>query len=280
MKRCLRTVVALCAAVLSVGVYSLPAQAGFDSPAVSVSAEAAFASLGAPKNIKTDMSRGTLNIKWSKVSGASSYRIDLKRGGDSEFTEYKTVKKSNVNIEGLIYGEKVQVRITPLKNTSTGYKKGSSATLKKTFKSERIYTTDSGLFVVDPSLFGINFATFKSRVGGEFVIEKCPWDEFEYWAFPATNNRETSGGYCVLIDSNNVVKQIFQDVPLDTYNDRMIETVEKYYGNTSDYRGEIDHDLSFAWLVRGNDKVYFNMSDTEQDEEGTVVLRQHYWLDK
>ena len=93
-----RAASALCAAVMALSMAGVPAAA----ESVSTREPAAFSAVGglaAPKFTGVTKGRHHIRFNWSKVSGASGYKIYRKFQG--KFELIKTVKGASVHLAGI-----------------------------------------------------------------------------------------------------------------------------------------------------------------------------------
>ena len=277
MKTSVKTAAFICACALTFGAFTLPAAEGIASPTVTVSAETS--KLSAPSDLRTSMSRGALVIEWKEVKGADEYRIDLKRGNAKKFEEAGKVDSGYCSVNGLNNGEKVSVRITPLKKTKDGYKEGTPATITKKYKGEVIYITDNGMFYVDPSLLNVKFSAFTKKTGLEYREEETDvfGDNIKYVAVPTTEG--TEGAFAVLLDKDKVVKSVFTDVPGSELDGSLSQSVCWHYGNGFDMKEIMPDEMTafdvfYQWQV--DSETVFFVCDYKRDGSKEIYIRQQY----
>lgn len=98
------------------------------------------ASVSKVKNLKvTSVDDDEINIKWSKVKGASGYQIQIKpEGGSWRTAEY--TKKIKEDVDDLMDATVYQVRVRAYKNSASGKKYGSySKVIKTTTDPDEVY---------------------------------------------------------------------------------------------------------------------------------------------
>ncbi len=88
----------LAVAMMFAGIKYIPA----DINPIVIETEAA-SKLAAPKNLKVSISGRNLRLSWSKVKGASAYRVYSNKNG--KFTKLKDVKGTSLGLSDLPYGQ-------------------------------------------------------------------------------------------------------------------------------------------------------------------------------
>ena len=273
-----KTAAFVCAFMFSFGAVCVPCS--LNEQAYTVSA-ASSAKLAAPTDIKTSMSNGTLNVSWKKVKGASAYRVDVRYPWSPDFTELKTVYQTNVNIPYLKNGDKVAVRITPLKKVESGYSKGRSVTISKVYKGELICLTDDNIFLVDPSLIGIKFSALEKKTGTKLHIEECPYfgDDAVYWGWP-TEEYGNGWSFAYTLDKNKNVLSIYSDLPLDSFNSDTKNALDKIYGTAYDLKAESPEEYKrwdFWYLYVVKQGVQYEIWPEYYGDGSSIYLRQRYY---
>lgn len=271
-----KVIAGICAAVLCCGMISVPGAAEVNGTAV-VSAAAA---LKAPAGVTASCSGNTLGVKWKAVSGASAYRVYVKYPWSDGYEVYKTVKTASVKIPDLVYGDKVSVKIVPLKKTSSGYSEGSAAKITKTFTGKRAGLSSDGLFLFDTSLIG------KSKSYVSKALKKTP--ELEDWPWWTDNGGgELKVSFTVyngvdmamFFNADNKLVEVYCDIPLDDYSDGIAEQANErfvYHIDSTLYFDE-GYEINAVYSASEEDNVGFHMYDETYAETGEEVLRQAYY---
>lgn len=90
------------------------------------------ASVSKVKNLKvTSVDDDEINLKWSKVSGASGYQIQVKAPG-GKWKTVESTKKVKEDIDELQDATVYQIRVRAYKNASSGKKYGAYSSVVKT----------------------------------------------------------------------------------------------------------------------------------------------------
>lgn len=256
-----------CAAMLSVGV--VPVVADTPSLSVSVSAE----TLSAPKNIKTNIQDNRMIVTWDKVEGATAYKIEIKhKGGDWQpLPSVSTVKSNKVYIPYLKYNETINVRITPLKKTSSGYSNGTPVTFKRRFNCKKITVGKNNVPVIDTSLIGKSASYIEKQLGDiDLTKDKDghPYGGRYYYS------KDKSAALC--FDENKILYGIYIWLPVDSWSAELKNDLEKTYGNTYDGGPDEGGDFSYHWNVSGKTWLQASTQVWEYEDYSDEVM--FFWF--
>lgn len=115
--------------------------------------------LAAPKNITAEINGSNVTLSWKKVSGASAYRIYMRKGTSGDYSVYKNVSSTSCKVTGLSSG-KYQFRIAALVKKSSGYKEQTkSDAITVNAKGSSSSSTSANIPITFPA-----FGTKKSAV--------------------------------------------------------------------------------------------------------------------
>ncbi|MBR5089919.1 MAG: hypothetical protein IK093_10875 [Ruminiclostridium sp.] len=269
-----RTVAAIIAAGLVSSVAAVPVSADDNRGSVTLALSSSSKDdLAAPSNIRTSMSKGAMTVKWSKVSGASAYKVEVKYPG-KKYTTLKTVKGTKVKIPYLKNGDKVSVRITSLKKSSIGYSKGKSSTVTKTFKCEKLYLDENNVFGIDTSLMGMSLSQIEKALGQELeLMDWTYWDRNPYVTYPMIDDDHVAA---VFFDKNKKVDMIMADLPVDEYNGGFINSLKSTYSSLE----KADYDWTdFYYYCDIDDKTGLEVfQEFYSGGDNDTVLRQAFFL--
>ncbi|MDY2847473.1 MAG: hypothetical protein SOU50_04560 [Oscillospiraceae bacterium] len=266
-----KVIAGVCAAVLCCGMISVPGTAEANGTAVVSAASV----LKAPTGVTTACSGNTLSVKWKAVSGASAYKIYVKYPWSDGYEVYKTVKTASVKIPDLVYGNKVSVKIVPLKKTTTGYSEGSAAKFTKTFSGKRAGISEGGLFLFDTSLIGKSKSYVSKALKKTPELEDWPWwTDNSGGALKVSFTKYNGLDLTLFFNTDNKLVEVYYDSPLDNYSDSLaVEADERYIKGT--VYNDPDRDVFIAYTAAEN--VGFQLNDETYAETGEVVLRQSYF---
>lgn len=129
--------------------------------AITASAEG---KLAAPENFQAvSKTETSVKLKWSKVSGASAYRVYLYNSSKEEYEAYKSVKENYCNVTGLESGTTYKFKVAALVKSGSSYK-------VQTISSKLSVKTDKEDLLEAPK--NIKATTAETSI-------KLSWDEVE-----------------------------------------------------------------------------------------------------
>lgn len=166
---------------------------------VSVSAAS---KLAAPKNVKA-VSSGTSAIKvtWSKVSGASAYRVYKYNSATEKYETYKNVAGTSCTVKNLVSGATYKFRVAALvkKNGKYVVQTVSSAVSAKVNKKTTSTTSSSSSKLFEFPAYGSSVKSALSAVG----------ITSEYGPFEIADDMVGYGGYKKINGTNSMVLLYF-----------------------------------------------------------------------
>lgn len=273
MKNIKKIAAGLLAAVITASCSALPVSAYDYTNVVYVAKNASSGSLAAPTNIRTSMSKGAMTVSWKKVTGATVYKVEVKYPG-KQYKTLKTVSSTKVKVPYLKNGDKVTVRITPMKKKSSGYTKGTPAAITKTFKCEKMYIDSNNVFGIDTSLLGMSLSQLEDALDQELELYDAQyWDMYKYVAYPMIDDTYAA---TVLFDKNKKVGAIFVDIPLDEWDGNLYNSIKQTYGTLNDAEPE---DRDFHYYCDVNSKVGYEVfEEVYGNDDSDEVVRQALYL--
>ncbi len=103
---------AFMAAVMSVGVYSAPANVVYaDSSKNSASSSAG---VDVPSNFTCKTTSSSITLSWDAVDGADAYRVYKYNSSSGKYEKYKNVAGNSCSVTGLKKGTKYKFKVAPL----------------------------------------------------------------------------------------------------------------------------------------------------------------------
>lgn len=268
-----RIISALLLAAIFMGCFSAPVSV---SPATIV-CKAKTAKLGAPKIISKDTYTNSIKLTWSKVSGASGYKIYLYNSAKKKYVLKKTVTDTSARISKLKRGVKYKLRICSyvLNGTNTVDQKSTviSAKTKSSSPSNvTLKTTD----------FTVTSASGKSRKLSEFAGKPIVVNFWATWCSPCVkelpyfNNlsKEYKGDVEFLMIN---VEESSKEENVKNFVKENKYTFPLYFDNTGwAYSAYSDGYIPFTLVINSNGELIYNNSGGLTEEKLRSLIEEAF----